>query len=120
MRTLPAAPLVLVLALAALPGRAAADDARAPAGRDLCRRGKVYRGTPLDLDVKNADVHELFRLLGDVGRVSFVISDGVTGKTTLRLKRVPWDQIACTVAASHKLAITIDGNVLLVRLASRP
>jgi type IV pilus assembly protein PilQ len=56
----------------------------------------------------------VFRLLGDVGRVNIVVPETVKARVTLRLKQVPWDQVACTVAAAHRLAITVNGNVLLV------
>ena len=82
---------------------------------ELCTRGAVYRGPALDLDVKAADVHDVYRLLSDVGRVNIVIADDVRAKITLRLRRVPWQQVACTIAAVHKLEILVDGNVLLVR-----
>ena len=80
----------------------------------MCPPNARYRGAPIDLDVKYADVHDVFRLLGDVGRVNIVVPDSVKAKITLRLKRVPWDQVACTVAAANRLAITMNGNVLLV------
>lgn len=86
----------------------------AHADRDLCPPNAQFRGAPVDLDVKGADIHEVYRLLADVGRVNIVVPDDVRGKVTLRLKRVPWDQIACTVAAVHRLDITVNGNVLLV------
>ena len=86
----------------------------AHADRDLCARGTQFHGAPLDLDVKNADVHDIYRLLSDVGRVNVVVSDRVQGKVTMKLRRVPWDQAACTVAAVHHLTITVQGNVLLV------
>ena len=38
---------------------------------------------------------------------------------TVRLKRVPWDQVACTVAAVHKLVLITDHNVLLVQRRTR-
>ena len=44
----------------------------ARADREFCGRGARYRGTPLDLDVKQGDVHDVFRLLSDVGRVDIV------------------------------------------------
>jgi type IV pilus assembly protein PilQ len=84
------------------------------ADRELCAPNTRFRGAPLDLDVKGADIHEVYRLLSDVGRVNIVLPDAVTGKVTLRLKRVPWDQIACTIAAVHQLVIAVNGNVLLV------
>ena len=86
----------------------------ARADRDLCARGTRFRGQAVDLDVKNAEVHDLFRLLSDVGKVNIVVPDDVTGKVTLKLQRVPWDQVACVIAAVKKLTITVQGNVLLV------
>ena len=83
--------------------------------RELCTKRAVYRGPSIDLDVKGADIHDVYRLLSDVGRVNIVIPDDVKAKVTLRLKRVPWQQVACTVAAVHRLEILVDGNVLLVR-----
>lgn len=94
-------------------GLASATPARAE-DRDLCPRGARYRGTPIDLDLKDADIHDVFRLLADVGRVNIVVPETIKARVTLRLKRVPWDQAACTVAAAHRLAITANGNVLLV------
>jgi len=84
------------------------------ADRDMCAPGTKYRGTTIDLDVKNADIQDVFRLLSDVGHVNLVVPSTVQGKVTLKLKRVPWDQVACTVAAVHRLVITVQGNVLLV------
>ena len=86
----------------------------ATADRDLCAPGAKWRGATVDLDVKAADLHDVLRLLADVGKVNLVISDDVAGKVTLRLKRVPWDQIACTVAAVHRLTIHVQDNILMV------
>lgn len=97
----------MVLALVMLTNTAHAE-------RPLCGPSAKYHGQPIDLDVNNADLHDVFRLLSDVGRFNVVLPDDVKGKVTLRLRRVPWDQVACTVAAVHRLTITLDGNVLLV------
>jgi type IV pilus assembly protein PilQ len=101
---------VLVWVLAAAP---------AHAERPLCGPNARYRGAPIDFDVTNADIHDVFRLLADTGRANIVIGDSVAGRVTMRLRRVPWDQVACTVAATKGLTITVDGNVLLVLPAAR-
>ena len=101
--------ILVVLCGVALSSIARADE------RELCTKQGVYRGPALDLDVKDADVHDVYRLLSDVGRVNIVIADDVRAKVTLRLKRVAWQQVACTIAAVHRLQILVDGNVLLVR-----
>jgi type II secretory pathway component HofQ len=99
--------LLIAIALAALAGTAAAD-------RDLCTPGTKFRGQTLDLDVKAADIRDVFRLLADVSKTNLVVADDVQGKVTLRLKRVPWDQIACTVAAVQKLSIVVQDSILMV------
>lgn len=80
----------------------------------MCRPGAKYRGAPLDLDVKDADIHDVMRLLADVGNINIVVADSVKGRVTLKLKRVAWDQIACTIAAVHKLTVTVHDSVVLV------
>ncbi len=101
------APLLVVLGIALATAPAAAD-------RELCARGAKYRGAMMDIDVKDADLKEVLRLLADVGKVNLVVPDDVGGRVTLRLKRVPWDQVLCTVAAANKLTITVQDNILLV------
>ena len=73
-----------------------------------------YRGATRDLDVKDADIRDVFRLLADSGKINIVVADDVTGRVTMRLKNVPWDQILCTVAAVHKLRVTIDRAIVMV------
>ena len=84
------------------------------ADRDMCRRGTPHRGKTIDLDVKDADIHDVMRLLADVGDVNIVVADTVQGKVTLKLKRVAWDLVACTIASVHKLQITAKDNIVLV------
>ena len=97
--------IVLVLASSSL---AVADE------RDMCGTNARYRGTTRDLDVKDADIRDVFRLLADTGKFNLVVADDVRGKVTLRLSRVPWDQILCTVAAVHKLRVTLDRNIVMI------
>ena len=85
--------------------------------RDLCAPGAHRHGAPIDLDVKSADVRDVLRLLADVARANLVIGDGVDGKVTLRLARVPWDAAMCTLAAVQHLVVTVQDNILLVTKA---
>jgi type IV pilus assembly protein PilQ len=85
---------------------------------DLCRKG-AYHGKTLDLDVKDADVHDVMRLLADVGNINIVVADTVQAKVTLRLKRVAWDQVACTIASLYHLRVTVKDNIVLVTPAAR-
>lgn len=82
--------------------------------------GPRYRGAPVDLDVKGADLADVFRLLSEVGRTNIVVSGDVTGTITLRLRRVPWDQALDVVARTHGLVTEHEGNIILVRRADAP
>lgn len=79
-----------------------------------------HHGAPVDLDLKAADLTNVFRLLADVGRVNIVVSDDVTGTITLRLKHVPWDQALEVVARTRGLVLEQDGNIIVVRTARKP
>lgn len=98
--------LVIAIVLAATP---------AAAERELCVPGARFRGKPIDLDFQRAEIHDVFRLLADTGNANVVVSDDVRGKVTIKLKRVAWDRALCAIAAVHKLLVTVDENVLLVR-----
>ena len=81
----------------------------------MCGPGAKYHGATLDLDVKDADIHDVYRLLADVGNINIVVADTVQGRVTLKLKRVAWDLVACTIASVHKLEVTVHDNVVLVK-----
>ncbi len=74
-----------------------------------------FRGAPIDLDVKGADLHDVFRLIAEVGRVNIVVGSEVTGAITLRLKAVPWDQALDVVARARGLVVDRQGPVVVVR-----
>jgi len=52
---------------------------------------KKYAGKHIDLDFKDADIHNILRLISDVGHINIVASDDVKGTVTLRMRDVPWD-----------------------------
>lgn len=90
----------------------------APAGAwagDPCAPGAKHHGKAIDLDVKDADVHDVFRLIADAANVNLVVSDEVSGKVTLKLKHVAWDAAACTIAASQHLELDVQDNILIVK-----
>jgi type IV pilus assembly protein PilQ len=73
-----------------------------------------YSGRRIDLDLKDADIHNVLRLLADVGRVNVVTSDNVTGSVTIRMRNVPWDQALDVVLQSKNLGMVRQGNLLRV------
>lgn len=74
----------------------------------------TYRGKRIDIDLKGAELHDVFRLLSDVSGANIVVSDEVKGRVTLRLRRVPWDQVLHTVVAVKRLALYHEHGVYRV------
>ena len=79
------------------------------------RRRRAYSGRRIDLDFKDADIHNILRLLSDVGNVNIITSDAVGGKVTIRMKNVPWDQALDVILRAKGLGQVREGN--LVRVA---
>ena len=73
-----------------------------------------YRGRRIELDLKDADIHNVLRLLADVGRVNIVTSDEVSGTVTIRMRNVPWDQALDVVLQSKGLGMVKQGNLIRV------
>jgi type IV pilus assembly protein PilQ len=72
--------------------------------------GKVYVGEPVNLDLQDADIHNVLRLLAEVGNINIVVSDKVKGKVTMRLRNVPWDQALDTIVSTYNLGIIWHGS----------
>jgi type IV pilus assembly protein PilQ len=80
-------------------------------------RRRVYHGQPMELHFKDAPIHDLLRIIADVGKVSIVVPDTIDARVTLDLKRVPWDQALEVILSSHQLWYRREGN--LYRIAPR-
>lgn len=77
-----------------------------------------FTGRRIDLDLKDADIHNVLRLISDVGRVNIVTADNVTGTVTIRVRNVPWDQALDTVLQAKGLGLVRQGNMIRVALLS--
>lgn len=82
------------------------------------RRRKVYTGRRIDLDFKDYDIHNMLRLLSDVGQVNIVTADDVKGTVTIRMRDVPWDQALDVILRSKGLGMQREGNLIRVAPAA--
>jgi type IV pilus assembly protein PilQ len=73
-----------------------------------------FSGRRIDLDLKDADIHNVLRLVSDVGRVNIVTADNVSGTVTIRMRNVPWDQALETVLQAKGLGMVRQGNMIRV------
>jgi type IV pilus assembly protein PilQ len=76
--------------------------------------GKVYSGRKISLDFKDADIKNILRLIAEVSDLNIIAGDDVTGKVTMRLVDVPWDQALDVVLQARSLGMSRVGNVIRV------
>jgi type IV pilus assembly protein PilQ len=73
-----------------------------------------YTGERLSLNFQDIEVRSVLQLIADFTNLNVVVSDTVSGKLTLRLKNVPWDQALDIILNAKGLAQRKSGNVLLI------
>lgn len=81
---------------------------------DLSQRKEKYSGRRIDLDFKSADIHNILRLLADVGHVNIITSNDVSGTVTIRMRDVPWDQALDVILQTKGLGKVKQGNLIRV------
>ena len=73
-----------------------------------------YSGRRISLDFVNADIHSIFRLISHVSRLNIVSGDDVSGRVTVRMVDVPWDQALAAVLQAKGLGSQRFGNIVRV------
>ncbi|MDA8168145.1 MAG: type IV pilus secretin PilQ [Nitrospiraceae bacterium] len=68
----------------------------------------------ISLDFQNADIVPIFMLLGEVSGYNMVVSPGVAGTITLKLKDVPWEQALNILLQTFNLGKEVEGNVMTI------
>lgn len=76
--------------------------------------GKVYAGQKVTLEFKDADIKNIFRVIAEISGYNMIIDNSVSGKVTLRLVNVPWDQALDLILETNNLGMTKVGNVIRV------
>lgn len=75
---------------------------------------KAYSGQRINLNFHDIDIRNLLRLLAEVSKKNVVVADDVSGKVTVKLDNVPWDQALDIVLTSKGLGKQEIGNVIRV------
>jgi type IV pilus assembly protein PilQ len=75
---------------------------------------RQFTGHPISLDFKDGDLQDIFRLFADISGLNIVVNPGVTGKVTLKLNEVPWDQALDLILKANNLGYTLENNVIRI------
>jgi type IV pilus assembly protein PilQ len=80
----------------------------------LGQQRRAFTGRRIDLDLKDADIHNVLRLLAEVGQVNIVTADNVQGSVSIRMRNVPWDQALDVVLQAKGLGMVRQANMIRV------
>ena len=86
----------------------------AMAGLSNANTNKSFKGARVSLDFQDVDVRTILQILAKESGMNIVASDSVTGKMTLTLKDVPWDQALDLVMQARNLDMRRQGNIINV------
>ena len=73
-----------------------------------------YSGAPLNLDLKDLDIKDFFRLIHELSGLNVVLDPGVKGIVTIDVTDIPWDQALAIVLRNNGLECELEGNVLRI------
>jgi type IV pilus assembly protein PilQ len=117
------APAASAVTVAAAPPRGSALAApTAQAGALPAAQPGVPGTGRLSMDFKDADINNLLRIIAEVSGMNVVAGGDVTGKVTVRLVNVDWQQALDVILRINGMGYEIDGNIIrvapLVKLAA--
>ena len=102
------------LSMPVLPEPQLASSTRVEDTGNLGGSGTKFTGTPITLDFKDGDLQDIFRLFADISGLNVVVNPGVSGKVTLKLTEVPWDQALDLILKTNGLGYTLEDNVIRI------
>lgn len=73
-----------------------------------------YTGRLISLDLQDTEIDNALRIIAEVSNLNIIASDDVTGKVTLRLIDVPWDQALDVILKTNGLDMVQEGNVVRI------
>ena len=85
-----------------------------PTGIRSADGSKIYTGRLISLDLQDTDIDNALRIIAEVSNLNIIASDDVTGKVTLRLIDVPWDQALDVILKTNGLDQVTEGNVIRI------
>ena len=77
---------------------------------------QIYTGKRISISFRDADLKDVFRLFHEISGMNVVLDPGVSGKITIILDNVPWDQALDIILKNNGLDKVFENN--LIRIAT--
>ncbi|SFM82444.1 secretin and TonB N-terminal domain-containing protein [Thermodesulforhabdus norvegica] len=75
---------------------------------------KQYLGAPISLDLVDADIKNVVRLIAEISGTNIVVDPQVQGRITMKVENVPWDQVLDMILEANDLGTKRQGNVIRI------
>lgn len=76
---------------------------------------ELHQAPPIQIDVVDADIRSVLRLLSAASGLNFVVPDHVSATVTVQLTDVPWDlALAAILSAEGLQAVPFGDDVVLI------
>ncbi|HEX7149908.1 MAG TPA: M56 family metallopeptidase [Thermoanaerobaculia bacterium] len=68
----------------------------------------LYSGKPISLELKDAEIHDLMRVFGQLTGYKVTVDQDVDAKVSMKFDQVPWDRALEAIAQRTGLTITVE------------
>ena len=82
--------------------------------RAIIETQSQFTGEPLSLDLKDADIKDVFRTISQLTQLNIVVDPEVKGTVTVQLEDVPWDQALDLILKQNSLGYVLENNIMRI------
>lgn len=79
----------------------------------LTNNNKFY-GKKISIETTDMDVRDILKFISEESGVNMIFDDDVNGKSSLKLRKVPWDQALVILLKSKKFGFRRQGSILRI------
>jgi len=87
--------------------------------RTLAESQTQFTGEPISLDLKDADIKDVFRTISQLTGLNIVIDPEVRGTVTVQLEDVPWDQALDLILKQNGLGYVLENNIMRIATTAK-
>jgi type IV pilus assembly protein PilQ len=87
--------------------------------RTIAESQSQFTGEPISLDLKDADIKDVFRTISQLTQLNIVVDPEVRGTVTVQLEDVPWDQALDLILKQNGLGYVLENNIMRIATTTK-
>jgi len=87
--------------------------------RTIAESQTQFTGEPISLDLKDADIKDIFRTISQLTQLNIVVDPEVRGTVTVQLEDVPWDQALDLILKQNSLGYVLENNIMRIATTAK-